>query len=517
MTSDQAGTVTIGQRISELARLHPSKPAIIAVTPRRSEITLTWADLDRDSNMMARALAQRGIAEGSLVAITLPNDLEHVRSTIAAWKLGATVLPLDPQLTEHEWRQLIEHAHPGLVIGGRPDAVTPASLRTADVSADPLPSTAGPRSVHCTGGSTGRPRIIVREKPWAYRRDELPSEGDRQIGLDVGQVQLSMVSLHHAGFTKLYHGLVLDHTIVLLTRFVPAEVLRLIEEYRVNYFVVVPAQMRFILESRALTSTDVSSITTVHQSSAACPEPVKRAWMEAFGPETLYEGYSSQERIGAVWIRGDEWLEHPGSVGRSTFTEFRIITETGADAPVGTVGTVYMRSPFSRQPTYVGEGPPLPEMDGFYSLDDLGFLDEEGYLHLVGRDNDMINVGGIKVYPTEVENVLHAHPEVAEAVVVSRPDDNLGQSVHAIIVPADWRNPPDPDDLAAYCRTALSPAKRPRSYEFRSIIQRNTAGKIQRTHLSSTLLRRPRRERPHQPTGPGRADPEIRILANNLR
>jgi bile acid-coenzyme A ligase len=226
-------------------------------------------------------------------------------------------------------------------------------------------------------------------------------------------------------------------------------------------------------------------VTTVHQSSAACPEPVKRAWMDVFGPHTLYEGYSSQERIGAVWIRGDQWLKHPGSVGRPTL-QIRIISETGADLPARAVGKVYMRGPSSRQPTYVGQGPPLPELDGFFSLNDLGFLDEEGYLYIVGRDGDMINVGGIKVYPVEVENVLYAHPQVAEAVVVGKPDDNLGQSVHAIVVPADRLNPPDPADLASYCRIALSPAKVPRSYEFRSGIQLTTAGKIQRRAYRQT-------------------------------
>jgi bile acid-coenzyme A ligase len=484
--SAESSKIRIDQRIQLLARQHPDQTAVITVGPGGEE-SRSWCDLDRGSDAASRILAERGVGPGSLVGVRLSMSVDHIIATLAAWKLGATVLPLDPKATDAEFRALLSTARPDLVImdGGHPDVVTVpvAALYPAEDSGGPLPARGVPRSAHATGGSTGRPRIILRRPDWMYPADGFPSAADRAIGLDVGQVQLVMVPLHHAGFTKLFHGLALDHTIVLMPQFVPIKVPALIERHRVNFFVIVPSMMRRLLEVPALAQVNVSSVTAVHQASAGAPKELKQAWMKIFPPETLYEGYSSQERIGALWIRGDEWLEHPGSVGQPVDCAVRIYAGDGRLLRPGEVGEVFLKSPDTRQPTYIGGGPPLAERDGYLSLGDAGFLDDDGYLHIVGRCVEMINVDGVKVYPAEVEEVLLNHSAVRDAAVTARPHDALGQAVHAVVVPYDRGRRPSPAELRQHCRDKLSLAKVPLSYEFRSEIPRSDAGKLRRSSL----------------------------------
>lgn len=479
-------TIRIGERITRLAERHPDRLAV-TVADADPPQSLTWGELDRATDAAAGVLAAAGVGPGVLVGVRLPMGLDHVLATVAAWKLSATVLPLDPESTAREFAVLLETARPGVVVAARAEAeVTTVSAEElwsappADVSRFPV---GVPRSAHATGGSTGRPRIILRRPDWVYPEDGFPSAGDRAVGLDVDQVQLAMIPLHHAGFTKLYHGLALAHTVVLVPKLKPARIPELIERYRVNYFIIVPSLMRRVLAVPGLREADVSSVTTVHQSSAGAPEELKHAWMEVFPPETLYEGYSSQERIGALWIRGDEWLRHPGSVGRPVDCEVRVYREDGSVAAAGEVGEVYLRSRFTQQPTYLGDGPALPERHGFMSLGDAGYLDEDGYLHIRGRRAEMINVGGVKVYPAEVEEVLRQHPGVSDVAVAARPHETLGQAVHAVVVPADPAAPPTTGDLRRHCQRLLSTAKMPLTYEFRDAIPHTDTGKLRRSAL----------------------------------
>lgn len=486
--SSEPGELTIGDRVSQLAAQRPDRTVAIVAHPDGTESRMTWRELDQRGNAAARVLAESGVAPGRVVIVRLPMGHEHMVATVGAWKLAATVLPANPSATSREFDAVVQAARPTVVVAATPHpdvpTVPPDALWAAGMT-EHRPAVAGvPRSAHATGGTTGRPRIIMRQPDWVYPPGGLPSARDRAIGLDLDQVQLVLLPLHHAGFTKLYHGLALGHTIVLLPRFDPERVPALIERHRVNYFMLVPGMMRRLLEVPALRHADISSVTTVHQSSAGAPAELKRRWMQVFPPETLYEGYSSQERIGALWIRGHEWLAHPGSVGRPVDCEVRIYLADGAVAPPGVIGEVFLRSRSTRQPAYVGDGPPLPERDGFLSIGDAGYLDDDGYLHIVGRTSEMINVDGVKVYPAEVEEVLLAHPDVVDVAVVARPHAVLGQAVHAVVVPADPGRPPRPADLRRHCAAQLSLAKVPLSYEFRSEIPRTEAGKLNRGALA---------------------------------
>jgi bile acid-coenzyme A ligase len=301
--------------------------------------------------------------------------------------------------------------------------------------------------------------------------------------LRLGQTQLVALPLHHSAFTALYHGLALDHRIVLMERFEATQFCTLIERQHVNVVRVVPAMMRLALASPAFSTCDLTSLEAVHQGGATCAPGVKRAWLEVIGAKKVYEGYSSQERIGAVWIRGDEWLDRQGSVGKPKNCEIRILGEDGAERPNGAIGEIYIRSAFSRQPEYLGDGPPLPERDGYFSLGDMGYLDADGYLYILDRRVDMINVGGTNVYPAEIERVLLEQPDVLDAAVVGIEHAILGRVPCAFIVPAVDSEPPRTVDLYHHCRARLALAKVPARYVICTALPRSENGKICRSAL----------------------------------
>lgn len=474
-------SMTHGERIGRLAAQHPAGKAVVSVSPDGMCTVLTWAELESTANRAARGLLARGVRPGSPVAIAVPSGIGHVIATTAAWKTGALVVPLNHAATPEE-RSRLKAAVGGVVIGEGDWADVPPRWWEADGALDDSAVRTGPapRSASASGGSTGRPRIVVRRRAWVYDPETLLSPADRETGLDFGQTQLVMLPMYHAGFTGLHHGLVLDHTVVLMERFTPKLFGPLVEEYRVACFRIVPTLMRLILECPDLGAHDLSSVVAVHQGAGACPQSVKRAWLERFSPEAVFEDYSSVERLGLVTIRGDEWLEHPGSVGRPTDCEIRIFRPDGTLASPGEDGEIYLRSPATRQPEYLGQGPRLRSRGDFLTLGDIGHLDAEGYLFLTGRTADVLNVGGANVYPAEIEAVLLEFPQVRDAAVVGVPHTHLGQAVHAIVQIDDPARPPDRWDLDAHCRERLSTAKVPMSYEFTRELGRTEAGKLRR-------------------------------------
>ncbi|GHJ41631.1 class I adenylate-forming enzyme family protein [Streptomyces sp. TS71-3] len=483
MTSPQASSVSYGERIGQLAGEHPDVTAVLSVRPDGSGSGLSWRELESLTNVAARGLAGLGATADTTVAIALPAGLDHVVATIAAWKLGALVVPLDPHSTPAERAALTSVLGEHLLVGTSPGAVPPGWWRGSEHAGTPLPPGAAPRSATLTGGTTGRQRAILRPRPWTYRPGAWLAPHDRAQGMRLGQTQLVLLPLYHTAFQALYQGLALDHRIILMERFVPSLFPRLVEEHRVSYVRMVATTMRMILDVPGLRDHDLSSIETLHHGAGPCPEKVKRAWLDLVGPEHVYEIYANQERAGRTAIRGDEWLRRPGSVGRPTGCEVRVYHESGRLLPAGEVGEVYLRTPGVGQPRYLGDGPPLPERDGFLSVGDLGYLDTDGYLYLVDRKSNVINVGGQNVYPAEVEGVLLEMDGVADAVVTGRPHDYLGQSVHALVVPADPARPVTPEAVDAYCRGRLSPAKVPLTCQIVPSVPRSGTGKVPRARL----------------------------------
>ena len=231
---------------------------------------------------------------------------------------------------------------------------------------------------------------------------------------------------------------------------------------------------------------DFSSLDWVQQGASPLPVWLGRRWCELVGPERFYMSYGASEMHGLVTCRGDEWLEHPGTLGKAFGeTEIKILDTDGKELPEGEVGLIYMRTPTGPAAYYVGDDvPPMPRTDdGFVTVGDLGWLEDGGFLFLADRRTDMIVTGAVNVFPAEVESALSEHPAIADVVVIGLRDPEWGRRVHAIVQPADPEAPPDPEEVVAFARERLATYKVPKTVEFVDSIERNDAMKLNRAAL----------------------------------
>ena len=203
------------------------------------------------------------------------------------------------------------------------------------------------------------------------------------------------------------------------------------------------------------------------------PPPLLHPWFELLSPEQILTAYGMTENLGLTALRGDEWLTHPGSVGRGfRDTEIRILDAEKRPLPPGEDGDVYLRAPMSAGYRYLGGAPPLPSTeDGFRSAGDIGHLDADGYLYIVDRRVDMIVSGGANVFPAEVESALAGHPDIADVVVIGLADAQWGRRVHAVVQLADIDGPAGQAPLTEqqvieYAKSRLAPDKAPKTVEF---------------------------------------------------
>lgn len=455
------------------------------------ERSISRAELDRRSTRLAHAYAARGVAEGDFVTIALPNGIEFVEATFAAWKLGAVPQPVSWKMPAREREAVVAQAQPALVVGVddaggyaalpagfEPDAATPD---------DPLPDRTSPaRQALASGGSTGRPKLIV---------DALPAECDPSqpfYGNEPGTTILVPGPLYHAaGFINTSVTLLGGGCVVLMERFDAEQALALIERHRVEWVSLVPTMLQRIwrLPEEARARYDLSSLRRVVTAGGPCAAWLKRAAIDWLGPERVWEAYGGTERIGGTQISGSEWLEHPGSVGRPTHgRRIRILDDEGRDRPAGEIGEVYMMPPGGPGSTYRYVGADARSTDdGWESLGDLGWLDADGYLYLADRRTDMIVSGGANVYPAEVEAALDAFPAVRASAVIGLPDDELGQRVHAIVETA---GPLDETALRAHLAEYLAKPKIPRSFETVPGPLRDESGKVRRSALREERIGR---------------------------
>lgn len=452
---------------------------------------LSWTQLDRRSNRLARDYAARGVGHGDFVTIALANGPEFVLATFAAWKLGAVPQPISWRLPERERAAILAQAKPALVVaeemgasGGHPWA--PARPSQGEGFSDAaLPDAVSPaRQALASGGSSGRPKLIV---------DALPAECDPSLpfyGNEPGSTVLVPGPLYHAaGFVNTTVTLLGGGRVILMDHFDAELALEFIARHRVEWVSFVPTMLQRIwrLPEAVRERSDLSSLRRVVSSGAPCPAWLLRAWIEWLGPERVFEVYGGTERIGGTLISGREWLDHPGSVGRPTGgRRIRILDADGRDLPAGELGEVYMMPPGGPGSTYRYMGASARATpDGWESLGDLGYLDADGYLYLVDRRTDMIVSGGANVYPAEIEGALAAHPGVQASAVIGLPDEDLGQRVHAIV---EARPGVDDDALRVHLEGRLARYKIPRSFEYVEGPLRDESGKLCRAALRTARL-----------------------------
>jgi bile acid-coenzyme A ligase len=481
----------IGQALGRLARENPDLPAI---TMAGSSVTRD--QLERRSNRLARAFGAAGVGAEDLVTIALPNSVEFLEAAVACWKLGAVPQPVSARLPGRELATIVELADSALVVGVDadlvPGRVTWAAGREPDagLSDEPLPpAAAGSWKAPTSGGSTGRPKLILSGDPAMVPAG--PGLNMRRDGCMVIPGPL----YHNAPFTSSSLGLFYGNHVVLLPRFDAEATLRAVDEHRPDFMLVVPTMMIRILrlDERVRARYDVSSLQTVWHMGAPCPAWAKRAWIDWLGGEKIWELYAGTEMQAVTVIRGDDWLQHVGSVGRVIGGEMKIVDpETGQDLPAGEVGEIFLRVSPGGKSTYRYLGAEAQTIgDGWESLGDMGSFDEEGYLYLADRRADMILSGGANIYPAEVEAALNEHRAVESCAVIGLPDQDLGQVVHAICRVSPGTAPPSDEELAAFVAERLVRYKVPRGFEWVDEPVRDDAGKVRRSALRSERVSPP--------------------------
>ena len=295
---------------------------------------------------------------------------------------------------------------------------------------------------------------------------------------------------HAASFGSLTQGLLTGEKVVLMRRFDASRCLALVERHQVDQILFVPTMMHRIwrLPEQERRSRDVSSLRMVLSGGAPCPRWLMRSFIDWLGPDVMHEVYGGTERIGGTFITGHEWLEHPGSVGKPTrATRIRILDpETGADLGTNEIGEIYMMPAGGQGSTYhyVGASAQATE-DGWESVGDMGRLDEDGYLYLADRRADMILCGGRNVYPAHVEAAIEEHPAVASSAVIGLPDEDMGQTVHAIIQTTATVTDAA---LRAHLKERIVHYAIPRTFELVETTLRDDAGKVRRWELRAERI-----------------------------
>lgn len=428
----------------------------------------------------------------------LPNSPEMFTLLLAVWKLGAQPVPIRAALPRHEYNAILEVADPKAIVADWGETTVDASVlstddldRASSLDSGPLPpKLTDPMVAIGTGGSTGRPKLVEHQGTvlGGPRRTLLPIRKALLEKANWRLVQLVPGPLYHISpLFSCVQALIEGTTTILMERFDAARALDLIEQYRPGMMIVVPTMMQRMLRVPDITDRDLSSLRLLFHTGAPCPPAVKRGWIDLLGADRVVERYGGSEGIGGSFIRGDEWLEHPGSVGKPVGCDLKILDDQGNELPSGEVGLIYARRlsdhPAAPEARYIGTDPLPATTDGFMTLGDLGWLDEDGYLYIADRRTDMIVTGGANVYPAEVEAVLSQAPGIADVVVIGVPDEEWGRRVHAIVEPLDSTEPPVESALDTLCREHLASYKVPKTYEYLPELPRNAAGKIRRSAL----------------------------------
>jgi acyl-CoA synthetase (AMP-forming)/AMP-acid ligase II len=483
----------------------PDKPALIC-----GDVVRTYAQLDERSRRLASALAGLGAGAGLRLAVMLPNGFEYFEVAAAASCLGSNLVPVNWHLKagELEWilrdfgaRILVAHhafrdvaevataslAHCEIVwVGG--EASAPERGYEALVQTNrPVPvgvdtgTTAATPFMFYTSGTSGRPKGAIAD----------PAAGAQQsanlvkaFGLRSDDVHLLSGPAYHAapgGWTSIY--LRLGATTVVLPQWNARTWMELVERHQVSTVFVVPTQLSRIFDEidAGGRTPDLGSIRLVMHAAEPCRVTLKHRLIDALPHAEVVEYYGGSEAGAATIITKEEWLAHPGSVGRAMESrEVQVHDAEGNVLPSGETGTVYY-TPWGRTRYHNDAQKTAQAWRGeFFTVGDLGYLDEDGYLYLVDRRDDLILRGGVNVYPREVEDVLLEHGAVVDCAVVGVASQRHGQEVMAFV---ELRRPATPEELGRFCAERLARFKCPEHYRFMNELPRDPSGKIRKRYL----------------------------------
>ncbi len=486
-------SITYGGRVTELARTRGAEPAVSEVDANGLERSLSWEELDHLTGRLAASLHDEGLVHGDPVAVCLPNCLEHFVADIAAWKIGAVPVAIRWDLPAWELTRLLDVLGPRAIFRGDPGDVV------ARAAASPM-ADAGVAPPHrfgvCSSGSTGTPKVILHTSPGLYTAAQRSTSAVVEAYRTLSSPQQLLVPnalYHSASITTAVLNLVSGNHTIVLTRF-DAEVLQAaVVRYGVTGFMAPTPMLLRLARSSSIAREQFASIEWVQHGASPLPEWLARFWIDLLGPERFFTSYGAAEAVGVVACRGDEWLMHPGTLGRGALgTDIVILDEQGQVHAPGEIGEIFLRRPGGPSGTYVGSGvAPLDiRSDGFATVGDLGWLDEDGFLYLSDRRVDLIVSGGANVYPAEVEAAVGEHRGIDDVVVIGLPDEEWGKRVHAIVQLAPGAQLTEMD-VREFARSRLAPYKVPKTVEFVSHMPRSAATKINRASLREERLAAP--------------------------
>ncbi|HTR73383.1 MAG TPA: acyl-CoA synthetase [Solirubrobacteraceae bacterium] len=475
--------------------------------------TLTFAEVDRRTNALARGLQRAGVKEGDGIAIMCRNHRGFVEATVAATKLGANALYLNtafagPQIADvmeregpialvydEEFSNLVVHERDGVrikrfVAWRDPDARVAAPAEDVLLeeligreSQEPLePPVEKGKVVILTSGTTGTPKGAARKQPDSI---EPAAAMFSKIPLKAKETTMIAAPLFHTwGFGHFTLGLPLSSTLVIRRRFDPEDTLRAVAEHRASTLVVVPVMLQRILEldPETIASYDVSCLRVVAVSGSALPGELATKTMDALG-DVLYNTYGSTEVAWATIATPEDLRAAPGTAGRPPMgTVVKLLDSEGREAAPGEGGRIFVANEMMFE-GYTGGGN-KEIVRGLMSTGDMGHFDAQGRLFVDGRDDDMIVSGGENVFPREVEDLLADHDQIEEAAVVGVADDQFGQRLKAFVVLHDGATL-DEQAVKDYVKANLARFKVPREVVFMDRLPRNATGKVLKRELQT--------------------------------
>jgi long-chain acyl-CoA synthetase len=494
-----------------------NKPAVILYP---SGTVIGFGELEARANRLAHYFRRAGLAEGDVVAILMENN-EHIHAIMwAARRSGLYYVPINTHLTAPEAAYIIDNGAAKAIIGSAALRKTcenlgehlpnglPALLMIAGpdpngdldgwqrypecVAGQPDTAVSDEREgdlLQYSSGTTGRPKGIKRELTHVSPA-ETPGIVSPLIGswMHPDSVYLSPAPLYHTAPSVWSMSVqAAGITTVIMEKFDAEGALDAIQRHRVTHGQFVPAMFTRILKlpEQVRNSYDLSSLQRVIHAAAPCPVDIKKQMMDWLGP-IVDEYYGSSEAVGATWISAEEWLTHPGSVGKPVRGIPHILDEDGKEVPAGQTGEIYFEGGYTFE--YLNDAAKTTasrDKNGWVSVGDVGYLNDEGYLYLTDRRHHLIISGGVNIYPQEAENLLITHPRVLDAAVFGIPDDDMGQSVKAVVQTVD---PTDATgefaaELLDWLRDRLAHYKCPRSISFDAQLPRTDTGKLLKNEL----------------------------------
>ncbi len=486
------------------AKTQPDKPAIIVA---ETGTVVTYAQLDSASNRVAQYFRACNLKPGDVVAFMLDNTPDYYSLTWGAQRSGLYYVCMSTRLTPDESGYIIENSGAKILIvssslGGF--TIAPQSnverysiggalpgYKIWEDAVSAMPIT--PIDDECAGqdmlyssGTTGQPKGIkapIPEDPAIDATNVLVQFAAGLFRFNTDSIYLSPAPLYHAAplrWSMTVHKI--GGTVVVMQKFDPEAALANIEKYHITCSQWVPTHFVRMLKlpAEVREKYSMASLNCAIHAAAPCPIPVKEAMIDWWGP-VIEEYYGGSEGNGLTYVGSNAWMEHKGTVGKAVYGILHVCDDDGNDVPPRTEGLIY----FEGASNFEYHGDPektasARNSQGWSTLGDVGWMDEEGYLYLTDRKSFMIISGGVNIYPQEIENHLISHPAVADVAVIGGPHDEMGEEVIAVIQPANMEHAGDAlrAEITAYARLKLSGVKIPRRIDFRDQLPRHDTGKL---------------------------------------